>query len=830
MAPRQLRLALNVGGFVGKLAANGTLRLEVPDLTTEDGLPLRRTWVDALPGRSVEIVSVRPKGVTRFSGLRLSAGEDFELVATKDGVARLRRRRGAAADPAEALSWARVVSVGYQGQQKRALIELSPFHWHPATGELLFAERLVVTLSFQKRDPLESAGRRRAGERSVAAQLGTTDPGLYAVSFEEVFGPSRRQAVPATRLRLARQGEPVAYRLNPSRRRFGPGSKLYFVSDGADLNSYGLEAVYEVELGPSGLQMDDVALAPRGEPVAFLWHRMEREENRYYQAGLVDAPDVWLWELLFAPETKSFPFTVDGLAGATEDSRITVRLQGVSDLPENPDHHVRAFVNGYLVGELSWDGKRAVTLEGAIPPGVLHAGENVLRLENVGDTQASYSMVMLDGFDVVYPRAGETSGVSPRDGVATMSGFPRGAFVIDMTSETPGWVSRIRRSSDSIRFRAEADHDYLTVARGAVRKPSIRRVRFSSVLDAARSAEYLAIAPCEFLAAVEPLLELRREEGLHAAAVPVEAVFDVFGYGETNPEALLEFLRDVYHPSMRYVVLVGDGHYDFKDYLGTGEPNWIPPLMARTSYLWTASDPARAFVHGDDELPDLAIGRLPAKNLEDVHVLVDKIVAYERGVVTPERTVVLVADDADEAGHFERDVEELSVTTLAGRTPRKIYLSQLGTAGTREKILQSFDEGAGLVSYVGHGAINLWADENVFNSANVATLAPQSEQPFVLTLNCLNGYFHFPYFDSLAEELLKAEAKGAIAVISPSGLSLNEPAHTLHALLLREILDGGHERLGDALLAAQDAYASTGSFPELLSIFHLFGDPALRLR
>ena len=613
--PRQLRLALNVGGFVGKLATDGTLRLEVPDLTTEDGLPLRRTWVDALPGRSVEIVSVRPKGVTRFSGLRLSAGEDFELVATKDGVAWLRRRRGAAADPAEALSWARVVSVGYQGQQKRALIELSPFHWHPATGELLFAERLVVTLSFQKRDPLESAGRRRAGERSVAAQLGTTDPGLYAVSFEEVFGPSRRQAVPATRLRLARQGEPVAYRLNPSRRRFGPGSKLYFVSDGADLNSYGLEAVYEVELGPSGLQMDDVALAPRGEPVAFLWHRMEREENRYYQAGLVDAPDVWLWELLFAPETKSFPFTVDGLAGATEDSRITVRPQGVSDLPENPDHHVRAFVNGYLVGELSWDGKRAVTLEGAIPPGVLHAGENVLRLENVGDTQASYSMVMLDGFDVVYPRAGETSGVSPRDGVATMSGFPRGAFVIDMTSETPGWVSRIRRSSDSIRFRAEADHDYLTVARGAVRKPSIRRVRFSSVLDAARSAEYLAIAPREFLAAVEPLLELRREEGLYAAAVPVEAVFDVFGYGETNPEALLEFLRDVYHPSMRYVVLVGDGHYDFKDYLGTGEPNWIPPLMARTSYLWTASDPALAFVHGDDELPDLAIGRLPAKNL-----------------------------------------------------------------------------------------------------------------------------------------------------------------------------------------------------------------------
>jgi hypothetical protein len=41
---------------------------------------------------------------------------------------------------------------------------------------------------------------------------------------------------------------------------------------------------------------------------------------------------------------------------------------------------------------------------------------------------------------------------------------------------------------------------------------------------------------------------------------------------------------------------------------------------------------------------------------------------------------------------------------------------------------------------------------------------------------------------------------------------------------------GTHERLGDAILAAQEAYAQTGLLPELLSTYHLFGDPALRLR
>jgi len=36
--------------------------------------------------------------------------------------------------------------------------------------------------------------------------------------------------------------------------------------------------------------------------------------------------------------------------------------------------------------------------------------------------------------------------------------------------------------------------------------------------------------------------------------------------------------------------------------------------------------------------------------------------------------------------------------------------------------------------------------------------------------------------------------------------------------------------LGDAVMAAQEAYAATGAFPELLQIYHLLGDPALRLR
>lgn len=48
--------------------------------------------------------------------------------------------------------------------------------------------------------------------------------------------------------------------------------------------------------------------------------------------------------------------------------------------------------------------------------------------------------------------------------------------------------------------------------------------------------------------------------------------------------------------------------------------------------------------------------------------------------------------------------------------------------------------------------------------------------------------------------------------------------------VMAEITSGQHTRLGDALLAAQKAYAQTGLMPELLTVYQLLGDPSMRIR
>ncbi len=803
---------LRTEGFYAEPLPDGSVRLSIPGFSAEDepgspAIPLKRSWIAIPDGFGVEVASVRVEDVESFSTLRPEAAEAPELFASGATVQARRRRvrEGAAFGRAAFMpaSAARVVTVGYQGVERKALLELAPLRWDGAKGELLFARRMVIRLALTPQKAAQPRGKEIHRNR-VVLRLATVEAGLHRARFEDLFG-ARGRAVAQSTLRLSRQGEDVAFHLEPDDGRFGPGSILYFFSPGASVNPYGKESVYELEIGVRGRTMSVVPAVAPGEATLHYRHRVEREENLFYQAGLLDAADLWLWDLFFAPVTRSYSFEVSELATAAPPS-VAIGLQGVSV----SYHHVRVFVNGTAVTGATFFGKSPLNLAAEIPAGVLRHGANELSIENVGDTSSPYSMVMLDRFTLEYPRSLSAG------------------LVLDVTDPVnPRWIP------DGSALRAEDERSYLVVGK-ELKTPTLVKPTASTLRSTARRADYLVLGPRELLPAAEPLLALRRRQGLRSVSVAVEEIYGEFGFGESTPEAVREFLAYAYHrwrkPAPRYVLLLGDATYDFKDHLGTGVTNQVPPFLVKTSYLWTASDAAYAAVNGDDVLPDVAIGRLPAKNASEARAMVAKILAYEASGALGSGRAVLVADNPDAAGDFEADAEEIATTILASRDPRRVYLGRLGVEGARDAIAESFGEDPVIVSYLGHGGIHLWAQENVLEASRVPSLPLREEWPLVLTLNCLNGYFHFPYFDSLGEALVKADGRGAVASISPSGLSLNEPAHGFHKALLSELLSGGHSRLGDAIAAAQAAYAESGAFPELLRIYVLLGDPALRLR
>ena len=156
------------------------------------------------------------------------------------------------------------------------------------------------------------------------------------------------------------------------------------------------------------------------------------------------------------------------------------------------------------------------------------------------------------------------------------------------------------------------------------------------------------------------------------------------------------------------MLLLGDATYDPQRFVASSWASPLPALWAKTSYLWTASDPALAAVNGEDLLPDLAIGRLPATTREQAEALVGKLLAWEDSGQDLSGKAVLVADNPDLGGDFEADVEDVRASFLSGRSTTTVKVSELG-AGTRPAILGSFDEGASLMSYVGHGGTAVWA-------------------------------------------------------------------------------------------------------------------------
>ena len=75
---------------------------------------------------------------------------------------------------------------------------------------------------------------------------------------------------------------------------------------------------------------------------------------------------------------------------------------------------------------------------------------------------------------------------------------------------------------------------------------------------------------------------------------------------------------------LSYLLLVGDGTYDPRNYLGFGANDLVPVKLVDTAVAETASDDWFADFDGDG-LSEMAVGRLPAGTAAEASAMVAKI-------------------------------------------------------------------------------------------------------------------------------------------------------------------------------------------------------------
>lgn len=410
------------------------------------------------------------------------------------------------------------------------------------------------------------------------------------------------------------------------------------------------------------------------------------------------------------------------------------------------------------------------------------------------------------------------------------------------------------------RVQAQLDPDaasrYLALTAAQTRRPrQVVAPLASTVRSTANGADWIIISHHDFLPQAQRLADYRASnDGFRTAVIDVAELYEQFNAGIFHPEAIRQFIayavQNWQPPAPQYILLMGDGNWNFKgegiDVYGAPDPNWIPPYLVWEDPWQGEVGSDNAYVNFDeDPLPELAIGRLPARTLSEAAAMVDKIIAYEEQAgrpVTWQNRALFVADNADSTGNYPQVADGMIASALpAFMRPVRAYLGvtypETQPAQITDLMVDTINEGVGMVTYMGHGTVNSWAHEFIWRADQTGRLTNADRLPVVVTLNCLDGYFLHgtASLQAVAEEMLRHPGGGSVAAWSPAGLGTTYVEAVLNRGLLDAIFVSGQRRLGKATMQAK-AYQYAlmgGSSPYNTALIHtmtVFGDPALKLR
>lgn len=639
-------------------------------------------------------------------------------------------------------------------------------------------------------------------------------------------------------------GETIAWYAAPDE------NGLYFFGQGTD-SIYTDDTVYWLEYGMGApmatIPSEPAAVVPGGTFSASIHFE---EEGPYPLTSVIDDPDsdFWFWDYVnvnpdygLTRDTISVEFEAPVPSGENVEASLTVYLQAESSDDEiEMDHQVELRLNGVLVGAGQWDGATAHTVHATFDQSLLNDGTNTLEIHAPAGSGISSELFYLDSFDLSYRRYLTAVGdrlkalAESRDSV-TADGFTRPDILIFDISDPrrPMIVESSSISSGtggySVTFATGGGLEFLLQPADLAETVTVERDRPSSLSSPSNAAEYIVITGAGLEDEAEELAQYRRSTGLSTMVVRLQDVYDEFARGAVDPMAIRDFLataRDQWVVPPSFVVLVGDSSFDFKDRLGYGGVLLPSPMVSTPEGLFP-SDHRLADLSGNDGVPEVAIGRIPARTADQLTAYIDKLRVFEQGG-TWATTVAWVADAADEGGEFLADAENLVGVVPPDIRVDRIYVDVLGAAGARQMLLDTIEEGTGMVHFLGHSNMQqMGQGAGLLRSEDVAVLTNGDAPPILTAMTCSLGRFDRIVFDTLGEALLLKPGGGVSAVWAPTGLSFNRDGLLLSRVFTDDVLRG--TVFGEAVRTSLRNYLRTADDPlsHLPFLYTLLGDPAM---
>jgi hypothetical protein len=636
--------------------------------------------------------------------------------------------------------------------------------------------------------------------------------------------------------------------------------------------------VYWLDDGSTpGLRMTALNGAPAGAPLAGYYTATVRaEQSNLWKTTHFNDEDTWFWDEIITAFTghtltRTYTTTLSAMADAPLSATVRAELTTITpNPPPSPTYRTIFRLNevDWILEDAVWTGLVRHRLQTSVPVTALLEGRNALSLTVIAQPQTPGADLFFDWFEVQYPRrfVAEGNRLTFTDDRSGARRYAIGNFTTNtlhvLNVSNPWQPQRILSSSVTsdagiytATFQIAANVPVTYFVAGADQIQSPRQISRYVPLDLGSSngADYLIITHRDFITSLQPLAAHRAAEGLRVKIVDVDDLYNQFTDGIYHPIAIKDFLKYAYAnwqpPAPAYVLLVGDGHWNFKNFnparYGSPTPVFMPPNLGWVDPYQGEVDTANELVEivGNDPLPDMLVGRLPVNTAAEADTVVAKIINFEaQSKSLPYlRHMIFVADnvpDPKNAGDFVQFSNDLISHVLPPLyLPDRVYVNNYGCSPgigpcpqANYAITSTFNQTGGLfVNYIGHAGVNRWGDESFLVNANVSTLNNLARLPIILSMTCLDGYWIYPGTTGLMEIMLRAANGGSVASFSPTGLGVATGHDRLERGLLNAVFQQGVSRLGAAAQAGKLELYAAGHDYDLIDTFTVFGDPALRL-
>lgn len=448
---------------------------------------------------------------------------------------------------------------------------------------------------------------------------------------------------------------------------------------------------------------------------------------------------------------------------------------------------------------------------------------------------------------------------------------PSGSTIWDVTHPLEPMRQQATYGGSGYTFQVTADtlREYIVFAQGAYYSPTFLGAVTNQNLHGLTSE---SLAP-DLIIVTHPLFQAQAlqlaewhivQDGMKVHTVSVDQIYNEYSSGMQDITAIRDYVKmymDNHAPGTgpRYLLLFGDGSFDYKTYLNRTQnnTNFVPCFQSTESFdrggqSYTSDDffgllGNNEGITGKIQLSltntiDIGIGRIPVRTATEAQGVVDKIIHYDsnKACYRDWRNVVtLIADDMEagwEAAFFSNS--QAIASQMQNNFPvwniDKLYLDafqQVTNAGQRypeaERYLANrIHNGTLLINYIGHGGEAGLTSERLLGINDVNEWDNFNKLPAFTTATCTFTRFDNPEYLSAGELILLRPDGGGIALFSTVRAISVVPNfnYKFFQAAFSSMSDGSMPRMGDVIRMAKQPTNDWGEQNILL-----FGDPALAL-